>query len=109
MNSSIININNFSEEELNEFILRFLSLLKNGFLDDKEELCEIINEKLSNINSSHKRLRMLSDKFKKIPKKSYKKNIIEGLFELIYFFEKEEKYENCSMLKKIKDNLLMDF
>tara|TARA_B100000945_G_scaffold170679_1_gene136793 strand:+ start:268 stop:597 length:330 start_codon:yes stop_codon:yes gene_type:complete len=109
MESSIININNLSEEELNEFVFKFLSLLKNGVSDHKEELFEVINEKLSDINSSHKRLRMLNDKFKKITRKSYKQNIIEGLFELISFFEKEEEYENCAMLKKIKDNLLMDF
>lgn len=108
MDSSIININNLSEEEINSFVFKFLSLLKNGVSDKKQELYEILNIKLSEIKSSHKRMKMLSDKFKK-EKKSYKNNIIEGLFELISFYEGEEEYENCAMLKKIKDNLLMDF
>ena len=117
MKSSIININDLSEEELNEFILKFLSLLKKdldstlikGDSDKKEELCEVLNQKLSEINNSHTRQKMLNDSFRKIQKKSYKNNIIEGFFELISFFENKEEYEHCAMLKKIKDNLLMDF
>jgi len=109
MESSIININNLSEEEVNEFVLKFLSLVKKGNSDKKEELYEVLNEKLFEINNSHERKKMLNDKFKKIQKKSYKNNIIEGLFELISFFENEEDYESCATLKKIKDNLLMDF
>ena len=89
-------------------ICKFLSLLKNGVSDKKEELFEVLNEKIVEINNSHKRKKMLNNSFKNIQKKSYKNNIIEGLFELISFFETEEEYETCAMLKKTKDNLLMD-
>lgn len=109
MKSSIININNLSEEEVNEFVFKFLSLLKSGVSDKKEELYEVLNAKLSEINNSYKRKKMFYDSFKKLQKKTYKNNIIEGLFELISFFENEEEYETCSILKKTKDNLLMDF
>ena len=109
MESSIININNLSEEEINEFVFKFLSLLKNDNSDKKEELYEVLNKKLFEINNSHERKKKLNDKFRKIQEKSYKNNIIEGLFKLISFFENEEDYESCATLKKIKDNLLMDF
>ncbi len=109
MKPSIININNLSEEEVNELVLKFLTLLKDGVLDKKEDLYNVLNEKLSEINSSHTRKKMLNDSFKKIKKKEHKNNIIEGLFELILFFENEEEYETCAVLKKTKDNLLMDF
>ena len=109
MSHSIININNLSEEEVSEFVLKFLGLLKDGVSDKKEELYHVLNEKISEINFSHKRKKMLNDSFKKIKKKEHKNNIIEGLFELILFFENKEEYETCAMLKKTKDNLLMDF
>ena len=109
MHPSIININNLSEEEVNDFVLKFLLLLKDGVSDKKEDLYNVLNEKISEINSSHKRKEMLNDSFKKIKKKEHKNNIIEGLFELISFFEYEEEYEACAMLKKTKDNFLMDF
>ena len=43
MNVSLVNLNNLSENELNEFILKFLSLLKNDIAEDnKEELYKVI-------------------------------------------------------------------
>ena len=109
MNHSIININNLSEEEVNEFVLKFLGSLKDGVSDKKEDLYNVLNEKISEINNSHERKKTLNESFKNIQKKTYKNNIIEGLFELISFFEYEEEYEACAMLKKTKDNFLMDF
>ena len=109
MKPGIININNFSEEEVNEFVIKFLSVLQNESFNEKEELFYILNDKLTEINSSYKRKKMLNDGFKKIKKKSHKNNIIESLFEMISFFEKEEDYEKCAVFKKTKDNLLMDF
>ena len=102
MNSSIININNLSEKEVNEFILKFLGLLKDGVLDKKEELYNVLIKKISEINNSHQRKKIFNDSFKNIQKKAHKNNIIEGLFELISFFENEEQYETCAMLKKKK-------
>ena len=56
MNVSLVNLNNLSENELNEFILKFLSLLKNDISEDnKEELYKVIIEKLFEINQSHKK------------------------------------------------------
>ena len=109
MNPSVININNLSETELNEFILKFLSLLKNDITEKKEELYNLIIEKLFEINQSHKRKYSLNSSFKEIKNKSQKNNIIEGFFELISFFESIEEYESCALIKKTKDNLLMDF
>ena len=109
MNVSLVNLNNLSENELNEFILKFLSLLKNDTSEDnKEELYKVIIEKLFEINHSHKRNYSFSNSFKQIKNRSQKNSIIEGLFDLISFFELIEEYESCALIKKIKDNLLMD-
>lgn len=109
MKSAIININNLTDEEVNEFVIKFLSLLQSRSFNEKEEIYHILSEKLIEINNSYKRKIMLNDGFKKIKKKSNKNNIIEGLFELISFFENQEDYEKCAVFKKTKDNLLMDF
>ena len=109
MNVSLVNLNNLSEDELNEFILKFLSLLKNDIAEDnKEELYKVIIDKLFEINQSHKRKYSLANSFKQIKDTSKKNSIIEGLFDLISFFESIEEYESCALIKKIKDNLLMD-
>ena len=56
MNVSLVNLNNLSENELNEFIFKFLSLLKNNIAEDnKEELYKLIINKLFEINQSHKK------------------------------------------------------
>ena len=109
MKPSIIDLNNLSDEETNHFVLKFLTLLKNKISNDKEELYEVLKEKLKEIYNSDLRIKMLSDSFREIKNKSHKNNIIEGLFELILYFEISEEYESCAILKKIKDNLLMDF
>ena len=74
--SSIIDVNNLGEKELNEFVFQCLSLLTQKSND------------------------------KKINQNKYK--IMEGFFELIYFFEEIEEYEKCATLKKVKDSLLID-
>ena len=67
MNVSLVNLNNLSEDELNEFILKFLSLLKNDtFEDNKEELYKVIIEKLFEINQSHKRKYSLANVLNKL-------------------------------------------
>ena len=35
-------------------------------------------------------------------------SLIEGFFNLIYLFENLERYEDCIILKKIKDKILVD-
>ncbi|MBH76452.1 MAG: hypothetical protein CMP68_04890 [Flavobacteriales bacterium] len=109
MNVSLVNLNNLSENELNEFIFKFLSLSKSDVDEDnKEELYKLIIEKLFEINQSHKRKYSFSNSFKQINNRLKKNSIIEGLFDLITFFESIEEYETCALIKKIKDNLLMD-
>ena len=108
MNPSIIDLNKLTNEELINFILKFLALIKDGVFNEKEELYEILGKKINEINNSQQSILKLNESFKKIDNKSKKHNIIEGLFELISYFEFEEKYERCATLKKIKDILLMD-
>ena len=109
MNVSLVNLNNLSENELNEFIFKFLSLSKSDVDKDyKGELYKLIIEKLFEINQSHKRKYSFSNSFKQINNRLKKNSIIEGLFDLITFFESIEEYETCALIKKIKDNLLMD-
>ena len=108
MNPSIIDLNKLTHEELINFILKFLALIKDGVFNEKEELYEILGKKINEIYNSQQSILKLNESFRKIDSKSKKHNIIEGLFELISYFEFEEKYERCAALKKIKDNLLMD-
>ena len=108
MSSSIININNLTEEEINEFVFKFLALINQDKLKNKDELYSVLFEKINEINDSYTKKIIFNNRFKKIEKKEKKHNIIEGLFELISFFEEAEEYENCASLKKVKDNLLMD-
>jgi len=108
MNPSIIDLNKLTHEELINFILKFLALIKDGVFNEKEELYEILGKKINEIYNSQQSTLKLNESFRKIDSKSKKHNIIEGLFELISYFEFEEKYERCAALKKIKDNLLMD-
>jgi len=108
MSSSIININNLTEEEINEFIFKFLALLNRDRLENKDELYSVLFEKINEVNDSYTKKNLFNNRFSKIENQEKKHNIIEGLFELIYFFEEAEEYENCATLKKVKDNLLMD-
>ena len=108
MNPSIIDLNKLTREELISFILKFLGLIKDGVYNEKEELYEVLGKKINEINNSQQSILILNESFKKIESKSKKHNIIEGLFDLISYFEFEEKYEICATIKKIKDNLLMD-
>ena len=90
--SSIVDVNNLGEKELNEFVLQCLSLLNNNLNDKKS-----IERKLQ-----------LSESFRKVSSKKRKYKIMEGFFELIYYFEEIEEYEKCAILKKVKDSLLID-
>ena len=95
MNPSIIDLNKLTHEELINFILKFLALIKDGVFNEKEELYEVLGKKINEINNSQQSTLKLNESFKKIDSKSKKHNIIEGLFELISYFEFEEKYERC--------------
>ena len=107
MNPSIIDLNKLTRR-VNKFYFQIFSLIKDGVSNEKEELYEVLGKKISEINNSQQSILILNESFKKIESKSKKHNIIEGLFELISYFEFEEKYEICATIKKIKDNLLMD-
>ena len=100
MNVSLVNLNNLSEDELNEFILKFLSLLKNDIAEDnKEELYKVIIDKLFEINQSHKRKYSLANSFKQIKNTSQKNSIIEGLFDLLFFLNQLRKMSHA-LIKK---------
>tara|TARA_B100001250_G_C19070604_1_gene474141 strand:+ start:122 stop:511 length:390 start_codon:yes stop_codon:yes gene_type:complete len=110
--SSIIDVNNLGEKELNEFVLQCLSLMskdmKERELNQNDELIYLLFEKINDINESIEKKILLSESFRKISNKKTKYKIMEGFFELIYFFEENEEYENCAILKKVKDSLLID-
>jgi len=109
--SSIVDVNNLDKKELNEFVLQCLALMskKNKEkINNKNELNQILFQKISEINNSIEQKILLSESFRKISNKKMKYKIMEGFFELIYFFEKNEEYENCAVLKKVKDSLLID-
>ena len=110
--SSIINVNNLGEKELNEFVLQCLSLMskdmKERKINQNDELIYLLFEKINDINESIERKILLNESFRKISNKKTKYKIMEGFFELIYFFEENEEYENCAILKKVKDSLLID-
>ena len=110
--SSIIDVNNLGEKELNEFVFQCLSLLTQKSNDKKinqnDQLINVLFQKISEINQSIERKLLLSESFRKISNKKNKYKIMEGFFELIYFFEEIEEYEKCATLKKVKDNLLID-
>ena len=110
--SSIIDVNNLGEKELSEFVLQCLSLmstdLKKDKLNQNDELVYVLFEKINDINKSIERKILLNESFRKISNKKTKYKIMEGFFELIYFFEENEEYENCAILKKVKDGLLID-
>lgn len=109
--SSIINVNNLDKKELNEFVLQCLALMNKRSKDkinENNELNYLLFEKINEINKSIEQKILLSESFRKISNKKTKYKIMEGFFELIYFFENNEEYENCAILKKVKDSLLID-
>ena len=108
------NFNNLSEEQSNLIILKVLCILEDKkyrnlhkwpFKDvSVDDIFDIINKIYSN--------KLLKDNFVKFclnnieSKKQY--SLIEGFFNLIYMYENLEKYENCIVLKNIKDSILLD-
>tara|TARA_B100000965_G_C19551202_1_gene740119 strand:- start:886 stop:1248 length:363 start_codon:yes stop_codon:yes gene_type:complete len=114
MPKKTIDIGNISSKQANVIILEILSLIK-----DFGQI-EYINwpyEDLS-VDDIFRYLKMMYyDEFLKNDfikhfinelnkKKQY--STIEGFFSLIKYFEHEERYEDCLLLKNIKDHLLYD-
>tara|TARA_Y100001968_G_C19358050_1_gene718257 strand:+ start:121 stop:468 length:348 start_codon:yes stop_codon:yes gene_type:complete len=109
--SSLIDINNLGEKELNEFVLQCLSLMSENSKKDtiqNDKFHKLLFDKINEINNSIERKILLNESFRKIANKKRKYKIMEGFFELISFFEEYEEYENCAVLKKVKDGLLID-
>jgi len=109
--SSIVDVNNLDEKELNEFVLQCLALMNKRLKDninENNELNYLLFEKINEINESIERKILLSESFRKRSNKKTKYKIMEGFFELIYFFENNEEYEKCAIIKKVKDSLLID-
>ena len=105
---------NLNEEQLNLILLKVFCILDQEKYKDLynwpfedislEEIFEQINRIYSN--------KILKDGFIQFclnhieKKKQY--SLIEGFFNLINLFEKLERYEDCIVLKDIKDNILLD-
>tara|TARA_Y100000589_G_scaffold112812_1_gene107226 strand:+ start:809 stop:1156 length:348 start_codon:yes stop_codon:yes gene_type:complete len=105
---------NLSDEQSNLVVLKVLCIL-----EDKS-YCNIYNWPLEDIsiddlynqiNKVHSD-KLLNKKFIDFcsshieAKKQY--SLIEGLFNLIKIFEELERYEDCIVLKNIKDNILLE-
>ena len=109
-----ITFDNLSEEQANLVVLKVLCILED------EKYRKIHNWPLEDIS--------IDDLFKQIQKiyldKNLKNNfikfclnhiekkkqysVIEGFFNLILLFEQLERYEQCIVLKHIKDQILID-
>ena len=72
MNPSIIDLNKLTHEELINFILKFLALIKDGVFNEKEELYEILGKKINEIYNSQQSTLKLNESFRKIDNKSKK-------------------------------------
>ena len=71
--SSIVNVSNLDEKELNEFVLQCLSLIsktvKEKKINENDELNYLLFEKINEINNSIERKILLNESFRKIHNK----------------------------------------
>ena len=103
-----------SEEQANLVILKVLCILEdkqysNAYNWPFQDIS--IDDLFYQINKiySHNDLkdRFIAFCLKHIEKKK-QYSLIEGMFNLIVIFEELERYEDCIVLKNIKDNILLD-
>tara|TARA_B100000427_G_scaffold298661_1_gene279817 strand:+ start:126 stop:479 length:354 start_codon:yes stop_codon:yes gene_type:complete len=106
--------NNLTSEQSNLIILKVLCILEderyrksyNWPFEDLsiDDVFYSINKIYSDINKKQKFIDFCLSHIEK--KKQY--SLIEGIFNLIFIFEELERYEDCIVLKGIKDNILLD-
>jgi hypothetical protein len=109
-----INLNNLSINKANILVLKLLSLIKeyqyidfiNWSYEDVsvEDLYMYLKKTYSNIDLKDGFILLFLEHAES--KKQY--DVIEGFFSLIKFFEENERYEDCIVLKGFKDILLLD-
>ena len=103
-----------SQEQANLVVLKVLCILEdkkyrkiyNWPFEDVsiENLFNQINKVYSDPVLKSKFIKFCLNHIEK--KKQY--SLIEGFFNLIFLFEELERYEDCIVLKNIKDNILLD-
>ena len=106
--------NNLSEEQANLVVLKVLCILEDDhykkpynwpFEDISiDDFFNQINKVYSNSELKKKFVNFCLNHI--ASKKQY--SLIEGFFNLIFIFEDLERYEDCIILKNIKDSILLD-
>ena len=109
-----VNLNKLSIDKANTLVLKLLSLIKDyQYIDfinwsyedvSVEDLYMYLKKTYSNIGLKDRFILFFLEHTES--KKQY--DVIEGFFSLIKFFEENERYEDCIVLKGFKDILLLD-
>jgi len=109
-----ITFENLSEEQANLVVLKVLCILEdekyrkinNWPFEDisMDDLFKQVQKVYSDNNLKHNFIKFCLNHIEK--KKQY--SLIEGFFNLILLFEYLERYEDCIVLKNIKDEILID-
>ena len=114
MQKKKLDISEISSEKANIIILQVLTLVKDySHIDyqnwpyDDLSVNDIFNYLRIMYDDPFLKNEFITYFTKKLDKKKQFKSI-EGFFSLIKFFEYEERYEDCVILKNLKDNLLFD-
>ncbi len=107
-------LDNLTEEQSNLIVLKVLCILEekkysqlvNWPFEDIsiDELFNQINKISSNTTLKQNFIQFCLNHIEK--KKQY--SVVEGLLNLLSLFEELERYEDCIVLKNIKDNILLD-
>ena len=109
-----IAFNNLSEEQANLVILKVLCILED---DQYKQIYNWPFEDISIDDIFDQIYKVYSDNILKKKFVSFclkhietkkKYSLIEGFFNLIYIYESLERYEDCIILKNIKDGILLD-
>ena len=108
------NFKNLSEEQSNLVVLKVLCILEDSrykklynwpFEDiSVDDLFDQIKKIYSTNSLKERFIKFCLNHIEK--KKQY--SLLEGVFNLISIFEVLERYEDCLVLKDIKDNILLD-
>ena len=109
-----LNLYNLSESKANFLVLKLFSMIKEyeyiDFIDWKyedisiDDLFSYIKKTYTSPDLKENFISQFILKTK--PTKQY--DVIEGFFSLIKFFEQNERYEDCIILKGFKDILLLE-
>tara|TARA_B100000902_G_C27208945_1_gene863248 strand:- start:45 stop:392 length:348 start_codon:yes stop_codon:yes gene_type:complete len=109
-----ITFNNLSQEQANLVVLKVLCILEDEKYREMEnwpfedismnDLFKQVQKVYSDKNLKQNFIKFCLNHIEK--KKQY--SLIEGFFNLILLFENLERYEDCIVLKNIKDEILLD-